>query len=150
MFNLPKDIEKDLIEKYPDIPIKSIVNSLFQRIIEKTLNDGSCTIRSFGKFISFVTFSGKLGRDVVRFKFKLSPTFNKKIRDDDYLIKTHNVRARNTFGEIEKERIIDDIIQKRKIENAKAVIEAGKQGSMKTRERLIEKTLKEMIVDGVI
>ena len=74
MYYLPKDIELELQRKFPDTHVTSIVNDIFQMMIDKIFNDGYCLIRRFGKFYAFNTFSSRKGKQVVRFKFKPSST----------------------------------------------------------------------------
>lgn len=88
MIRIPKDIENELKknDKYKDINISELINELFTLILSKTFNDGGCTIRLFGSFFSFKTFSKRHGKDVVRFKFQPSKMLKLNIRNDQYLL----------------------------------------------------------------
>ena len=143
MFKLPEDVEIELKKKYPDVPIKNFINSLFQLIINKSTQDGSCSIREFGKFISFVTKSSRIGKDVIRFKFKVTPALNDKIKYDEYLIKNLPVKAKNLFNKKNEENCL------LKKEQRDANFIAQKYASILGKERTIEKVKQEEI-DQVI
>ena len=115
--------------------IRGIVSSIFQQILDKTLNDGSCLVREFGKFISFKTFSTKIGQDVIRFKFKLSQSLDKRIKNDAFLLERAPIQAKKDFGDEEEERCKDKRVQKKY--NVEAQREASNLGNEKTRENLM-------------
>lgn len=143
MFKLPEDVENDLKLKYPNFPVRNFVNSLFQSIIEKSTSDGSCGIRELGKFLSFVTYSSRLGKDVIRFKFKVTPALNEKIRTDEYLIKNLPIKAKNPFSKKNEE----SCISRREQRDANFV--AQKEASILGKEKTSERITKD-IINGVI
>lgn len=121
MIRLPEDIENELQKKYPNVHIQTLVQHIFQAILDKTLKDSSCHIREFGKFLAYSTISSKLGRSVVRFKFKLSTTLDSKIKVDDYFLNNVPAKAINVFADQHEEAV------KGKRDQSKANIIAQKE-----------------------
>lgn len=106
LIRLPKDIEFTLQKKYPDFKdMVYFVHDLFEAIKNKSFDDGSCTLSSFGSFYSYKTFSGKKGRIVVRFKFAISKSFNEAIATDEYIINKidKNISHRIKLDTLKKE-----------------------------------------------
>lgn len=136
MFKIPEDIEIELKSKFPNVQIKDFINSLFRLIIEKTTSDGSCSIREFGKFISFVTTSSRLGKEVIRFKFKVTPALNDKIKMDEYLIKNLPIKAKNIFPEKNKKNCESYEKKQQRAINSAAQKAAGILGKEKTYEKI--------------
>ena len=130
MFKVPLDIEQELQKKYPNVHIPSFIQTLFNSIIEKTLTDGTCKMRDFGMFVSFVTTSPK--GPVVRFKFRPSVSFSNKIRQDDYLLENLPVKAKVPFTEKHQDKCNSEIKQA----NIEAISIAQKIGHKKTKERV--------------
>ena len=135
MYHLPEDLVKHLQDKYPNVHVKSLVPSLFQAILEKTLTDGSCLIRGFGSFIAYKTYSNKIGRDVIRFKFKPSQALDRKLKNDDYLLDNMPIQAKRAFDRKHESRC--KAYQEQKMYNVKAQKEAGQLGNERTRDKLI-------------
>lgn len=135
MFKLPEDVEIELQKKFVNAHIPTLVQYIFQGILDKTLKDGSCSIREFGKFISFKTKSNKMGQEVIRFKFKLSNTLANKLRIDQYLLDNMPVKATNVFTEGHEERTKDKKVQSKA--NVSAQKEAEKLGKEKTKSNLV-------------
>lgn len=129
MIRLPDDIENELQKKFPNVHIQTLVQHIFQAILDKTLKDSSCHIREFGNFIAFKTISSKLGRDVIRLKFKLSTTLHSKIKTDEFFLSNIPVKAINTFTSHHEEMVKD------KREQSKANIEAQKNASIYGKEK---------------
>ena len=134
MYKLPTDVEVELQKKFQNVHIPTIVQYVFQTILEKSLKDGSCSIREFGKFISFRTRSNKIGQDVIRFKFKLSNTLGNKLKVDQYLLDNMPIKATCIFAEENEERTIDKKEQKQA--NVQAQKEAERLGKEKTKSQL--------------
>ena len=87
MYRLPNDVQRRLRNKFPHISeLDEIVNSVFEEIIEKTLNDGSCTVYRLGLFYSYKAFSKKRGTYVPRLKFQISRTLLNRMIDDEYVM----------------------------------------------------------------
>ncbi len=88
MIRIPKDIQNKIHRKYPNlnVDLKALINDIFHEIQQKVFNDGACTIPGFGSFYCYKTYSKKLSRDVVRFKFNISKALNQSIRIDKYLL----------------------------------------------------------------
>ena len=93
MYSLPKSVEQELERRFPNIPVKQFTNALIEELINSSTTSGECKIREFGKFVSFKTFSKKLGTEVVRFRFKISPTFSNKIKFDKYILNNVPVKT---------------------------------------------------------
>lgn len=134
MYKLSEDIEAELQKKFQNVHIPTLVQYIFQTMIEKTLRDGSCSIREFGKFVSFRTRSNKIGQDIVRFKFKLSNNLSAKLRADPYLLDTVPVKASSVFN-INHEQNVKNKKEQRQ-QNIMAQKEAVKLGKEKTKSQL--------------
>lgn len=134
MFELPKDIRYNLKKKYPELNIPTIFNDILNEIVDKTFNDGACTVRTFGKFTAFQIFSTRLQQNVCKFKFKLSTTFNAKILKDEYLIKKLPVKKTTIFNEENEKKC--EIYQDRKKENQKSRQFSQQTEKIKTNQRL--------------
>mgnify|MGYP001470667044 CR=1 FL=1 len=143
MFRIPEELELELQKKFPNVPIRQIIQSTFQSILNKTLNDGSCSIRDFGKFISFRTRSNRIGQDVIRFKFKISNALNNKLKNDQYIFNNVPVKAANVFTELHKEKTKHKKTQSEA--NIKAAKEAEKLGKKKTEEHLVLSIINDVI-----
>lgn len=143
MFRLPEDAELELQKKFPNAPIQQITQYLFQLILHKTLNDGACSIRSFGKFISFKTRSNRVGQDVIRFKFKISNALINKLRNDKYVLNNIPIKAVNIFAETHENKTKDKKFQSKA--NTTASKEAEKLGKKKTEERVVFNIINDMI-----
>ena len=96
MIRLPKDVEKKLQKKYPKLNIKNFVRDLFTAVMQKSFDDGACTLREFGSFFCFKTFSSKDGKDVVRFKFRTARSLIRRLKEDKYLLKNVKSGGKNT------------------------------------------------------
>ena len=143
MIRIPKDVQNKILKKYPNlnIDLKDLVNDLFHEIQQKVFIDGSCTIPGFGSFYCYKTYSKKLSRDVVRFKFSISKALNQSIRIDKYLLdKVREGGKKNTDFDITR---ISKDGQMRRDQN-KALKERG----ILTNGR--EKTKKNLQVDEVL
>lgn len=120
MIKLPKDLEIKLKKKYPTVTnLEEIVNSVFQSIFEKAVEDGNCTILRFGSFFCYKTFSGRKGRDIIRFKFSISRKLDESIKTDDFLIKKVENFVKH---DINLDRISDEKKQKIRNENQESKI----------------------------
>jgi len=131
MFRLNDEIMLELSKKHPDVNVRRIVHDVFDSIIEKTLKDGSCKVSEFGKFDSYKTNSTKLGTEVIRFKFRISPFFEKKIKFDQYLLSNAPVKAKIPFTEENLEKCNQEI----RASNIEADFEARKLGDLRTKEK---------------
>jgi len=129
---LPEDIVKELERRFPETPVTKIVEDALGLIVDTALKHGACSIRGLGQFISFKTYSSKLGLDVLRLKFKLSQSLDKKIKSDDYLIKNAPVKAKVKFTEEHRQKCSSE----QKIFNRDASKEALQVGKIKTGEKL--------------
>ena len=131
MFKIPEDVELELQKRFNTVHIPTLIQYLFHALLTKALKDGSCSIREFGKFITYRTTSGKIGKDVVRFKFKISNTLNAKLKLDKYLLENVPIRAQNAFTETHEQKIKEK--QDIKIANTIAQQAAEKYGKEKTK-----------------
>lgn len=141
MIKIPEDIEKELIKNFPDSNVRGIIEAIFNSILNKALKDGSCNIREFGKFDVFKTISTKLGTEVLRMKFKISPALEKKIKFDQYLLNNAPVKAKVPFTE-DHQKKCNPLI---KIANAEAVAEASRLGNQKTKEKIMSNLVMEIL-----
>ncbi|HQF36719.1 MAG TPA: hypothetical protein PLL26_03730 [Candidatus Dojkabacteria bacterium] len=135
MFKLPLDVEMDLQKKFQNAHIPTLVQYIFQAILEKTLKDGSCSVREFGKFITFRTRSNKIGQDVIRFKFKISNTLSNKLKTDQYLLDNMPVKAPTVFTTEHEEKTKNKKEQQKL--NITAQKTAEKLGKEKTKSNLV-------------
>lgn len=135
MYKLPEDLEQELQKKFANAHIPTLVQYIFQSILEKTLRDGSCSIREFGKFLSFRTRSNRIGQDVIRLKFKLSNTLNGKLKTDQYILDNMPVKAANVFTPEHEEKTKNKKLQQNA--NITAQKAAEKLGKEKTKSNLV-------------
>jgi len=143
VFKLPEDLELELQKKFPNVPIQTITQFIFQSILDKTLKDGSCSIRDLGKFISFRTRSNRVGQDVIRFKFKISNALSGKLKNDSYILDNIPVKAVNVFNEKHKENTKNR--KEQSAANVLAAKEAEKLGKKKTGENLVLNIIQNMV-----
>jgi hypothetical protein len=143
MIRLPEDLENEIIKKYPTANIKSILQSVFTAIVDKTLKDGGCIIREFGNFKAFKTHSAKLGKDVIRFKFTISPALEKKIKFDEYLLNNIPIKAKIPFTEEHQKKCNTEI----KLLNTEASTSAVRHSAEKTRENIMSSLVSDMLND---
>lgn len=139
MYKLPQDIVLDLKQKYPESNIDSLIQHIFMYILEKTLQDGSCHIREFGKFIAFKSYSQKTHRYVVRFKFKPSMALLTKLNHDEYIINNIPVKSKIPFTESHSNSCEGH--KKTRESNIKAQIEAERLGRKKTIQKVNTKNV---------
>ncbi len=135
-FKLPTSLENSLQEKYEDVHIKLLIENLFQSILEKTFEDGSCVIKGFGKFIAFKTYSKRIGSEVVRFKFRPAQALTKKIRKDIYLLENLSIQANIPFTEKNADKCKPTKIIKNA--NLEAISNASKLNIKKENEKSVE------------
>ena len=145
-YKLPADIEQILQKQYKDVHVPSIVDSIFSLIIHKVTNDSSCTIREFGKFLAFVTHSEKMGKDTVRFKFKLSAALRQKIKKDEYFKNNLPAKAQTPFTDEHKKKVEDK--QDQKQANLDASVQASRITKTKTDERIVADQIRDIINKG--
>lgn len=142
-YKLPPDIEQMLQKQYKDLPIPAIVDTMFSLIVHKVTTDSSCTIREFGKFLAFVTHSEKLGKDTVRFKFKLSAALRQKMKKDEFLLNNLPVKAQTQFTDQHADKVKDK--QGRKQANLVASAQAGKITKDRTDERIVADHIRDIL-----
>lgn len=109
-FKLSPIVKKKLEEKYPDIDITTIASDIFSEIANATFEDGACNVGGFGTFVCFKTFSPRIGRFIVKFKYLISRQFKQRIRLDDLLLsKVKEAKPNPEFKEerVKKESIIE-------------------------------------------
>ena len=107
MFRLPPDVELELTRKYPHVDIINLVHDLITLISQKACFDGSCPIREFGKFIAFQVYSSRLNKNTIRFKFKHSESFMKRIRNDKYILENLAVKLPTPFTDDNEQKCVD-------------------------------------------
>ena len=127
-YSVTADIVAELTKKYgSNIEVEHFIQDLFTSIVNKTLNEGGCGIRGLGSFASFVTYSGKSNKNVVRFKFKLSNAFRKRITNDEYLLNNLPVKSQYAFSEVNESKCNHEL----KLENIRTTKEAMRFGKAK-------------------
>jgi hypothetical protein len=146
MFELPKDIKYELKKKYPEVNVSSFFNDIMNAMINKTFDDGSCTIRKFGKFTAFQTYSTRLKQNVCKFKFQLSTTFNKKILTDKYLMQKLPVKKKTVFNENNQKKCEQYKDQKK--ENYELRQLSRQTEKIKTNERLAKYEVLEILSEN--
>lgn len=146
MFTIPEDAEIELQRKFPNAPIQQIIQYLVHLLLYKTLTDGACTIRSFGKFVAFKTRSNRTGQDVIRFKFKPSITLINKLKMDQYTLNNIPVKAAVPFNENNEDKTKDKKSQRKA--NIVASIEAQKLEKKKTSENVVLSIINDIISEG--
>jgi nucleoid DNA-binding protein len=135
VYRLPEDLEAELQKKFANAHIPTIVQYIFQGLLEKTLRDGSCSIREFGKFVSFRTRSNRIGQEVIRFKFKMTTTLGNKLKIDQYILDNMPVKATNVFSSEHEEKTKNKKLQQKA--NITAQKAAEKLGKEKTKSNLV-------------
>lgn len=135
MYKLPGDLENELQRKFPNVHIRKMIDSIFRMIVEKSLKDGSCFIKEFGHFSSYGKWSTKMERKVIRFRFKITPSLEKKIKTDQYYIDNIPIKAKSVFSE-EHEEVCKDKKAQREA-NAEAEKEAEKLGKERTKKQIV-------------
>ena len=147
IYKIPPDIENILRKKYPNIDITQVIHDVFDTILEKTFDHGSCTIRSLGKFICFKTFSTRMGRDQVRFKFKASTTFVNKIKNDSFLVDKLACVKNHNFTDYHKNNCEDK--KEQKLINTQIEQTITKQQKKKTNESLAKQKILDILKEDV-
>ncbi len=132
---ISQDILNTLQKKFPEANIRSIVDNLFFEILDTTFKDGSTTVKGVGKFHSFVTFSKRIGTNVVRFKFRPSTSLIKKIRQDPYLLKNLPIKSQEPFTENNIKKLSETSVIEQKKNNEKAMTRSSKLGIKKQKEK---------------
>ena len=143
MYRLPEDLETELQKKFVNTHIPTIVQYIFQGLLEKTLKDGSCSIRGFGKFLSFRTRSNRIDQEVIRFKFKMTNTLGNKLKSDQYLLENMPVKALNVFSTEHEEKTKNKKLQHNA--NMAAQKTAEKLGREKTKSQLATNEIMDIV-----
>lgn len=135
-YSLPEELENILKREFPQTPIKNIVHRLFELIVGKTTQEGSCHIRQFGKYLAYKTYSTKTGKNVIRFKYKISSSLNGLISEDDYILNNIPSKTSAVFDE-QNEEVCKDKKDSRKA-NLDAQRLANKFGKEGTKKKVVE------------
>jgi hypothetical protein len=141
MLRVPEDLEAELIKKYPNDNVKAIIQSVFLGVLEKTLKDGGCAIKEFGNFRAYKTYSAKLSVEVVRFKFAISPSLEKKIRCDSYLLNNMTSKAKVPFTEHHQSKCNTEI----KLLNAEAGFAAIQKSKQITNNKIMSNLVQTLL-----
>ncbi len=121
-------IQDEMQKKYPGVNAGLFIGDLFSKIIQTTLSNSSSTITGLGRFISFVTFSKRIGKNVIRFKFKPSTSLLNSIKDDEFLLENLPVKSATVFGKSNLEKCNTDESQEAKKHNKMAEQQTIKRG----------------------
>ncbi|MFW6242607.1 MAG: hypothetical protein ACOC2W_00450 [bacterium] len=143
MYRLTEDIVLDLKQKFTEDNIEQIIQHIFMYILEKTLKDGSCHIREFGKFIAFKSYSNRIHRSVIRFKFKPSMALMSKLNNDEYILNNIPVKSKIPFNEEHAEKCKNSK-DKRQL-NIDAQNEADRLGKQRTIQNVNTKNIIDII-----
>jgi len=125
MYRLPLDVEEQLQQQFPDVNIKYLTQVLFQTILNRTIETGSCTISGYGRFLAYkTTRRGKLSP---RFKFLFSPNLIKKMRQDQYVCEKLKARDPTIFDS--SRSLPEGAVEARQknIDFQKSIVKAGKE-----------------------
>ncbi|MFW6310964.1 MAG: hypothetical protein ACOC1K_01885 [Nanoarchaeota archaeon] len=144
-FKVPKDIESKLKNKYPNLDVVQFINDLFNEIMQKSFAHGSCSIRELGRFIAFQTYSSKLGRNIVRFKFRPALSLTKKIKKDTYLLSTLPVKTKHEFNEKNEENCQE--YRELRNKNEEAIRQVRKSERKGTQDNLVKDEIRNMLDD---
>lgn len=145
MFKISEDVELVLKEKYPNVNVRQFIHDLFQALLDKTLRDGSVAVREFGKFLAFSTYSKRVGKELVRFKFKPTFALTNKLKNDPYLLETLPVKTPAQFTE-KHEELCKDKKEQRQL-NFDAMQKAQQLGRKRTQEKLARDEIERIISD---
>ena len=145
MFKISEDVELKLKEKYPDLNIRQFIHDFIQALLDKALSDGSVSIREFGKFLAFVTYSKRVGKNLVRFKFKPTFSLTSKLNSDQYLLENLPVKTPASFTKDHEAKCKDKKEQRQ--DNFKAMQEAQQLGRKRTQENLAKDEIMKILND---
>jgi hypothetical protein len=143
MYKIPQDIEDELQKKHPNVHIGLLIQDLISGIINKAFKDGACTIREFGSFVSFVTYSGKVNSNVVRFKFRLANSLREKIKDDEYLLENLPIKSQYEFTDKHQQKCNTEL----KLANIDAISSALSLENKKKKNLETDELIREIIQD---
>jgi hypothetical protein len=144
VFRLTEDVMQDLLIKHPETNIRRVVHDIIDCILEKTLKDGCSKITEFGKFESYKTYSTKLAKEVIRFKFRISPVLEKKIKFDEYLINNAPIKAKVPFTKKHLEKCNQEIKQA----NIEAGVQASRLGNLRNKEKEMQQIVMDILEDN--
>jgi len=108
MYKFPDEIVEHFKKKYPNSPIDIIFHELMEQIICKCMIDNCCSIKGFGKFLMFKTFSNRTKKEVIRFKFIKSLSFMKNIYKDKFLLKNLPIHGNVPFTEANEDKCLNE------------------------------------------
>lgn len=143
MFKISEDVELKLKEKYPGVNVRQFIHDFIQALLDKALSDGSVSIREFGKFLAFVTWSNRVGKMLVRFKFKPTFSLTSKLNSDQYLLENLPVKTPAPFTKEHEEKCKDKKEQRQ--HNFQAMQEAQQLGRKRTQENLAKDEIMRII-----
>ena len=147
MYTLPPDVQAEIQRQFKltEDQSRRIIHTVIDQIISKTLSDGCCIIRSFGKFLAYKTFSIRTNRQMPRFKFKLTPSLTRKLNSDKYLIDHLEIQSKCEFNENHEE--ICKSKRELRDSNYVAQAEATKLGKKKSKEKIAATDILSMLED---
>jgi len=134
MYKIPKDIELELAKLYPNLNIPSFIHDLFSKVLDKTFQDGSCSIRELGKLVTYKTYSTKVNAHTIKLKFKMGATILNRVRHDEYLLENVPIQSTCCFTDSHAKACENRAAQK--AANREVYSLAKKNETKKTNERL--------------
>jgi hypothetical protein len=134
-YRLPEEIENALQKEFPQVAIKKLVNRLFELVTDKTIYEGGCHIRQFGKFIAYPVYSTRTGKKVVRFKYRISASLTNAIKDT-YVINNIPSKPSAAFDAQNEEKCKDKKDHRQL--NIKSQQYASKVGKETTKKKIVE------------
>ena len=145
MYKISEDVELELQKKYPNLDTKQFIHDLFELVLKKCFEGGSTTIREFGKFVCYKTFSNRVGREQVRFKFKPPQSLIKKIKNDSYILESLPIIESVPFTKKHSDICSDKKDQR--LLNKYSRINSEKMGKQHTQEELAKQEVLKLLGD---
>ena len=131
-FTVPQEIIFRLEQKYKDRTmdsgqIKGLIHDFFILILQRCIEFQSVNIVNFGKFMLYKVFSGKTGKETIRFSFYRSTALSNSMNKDEYILSKVPLLMKSEFGTINAEKCKNK--QHIKLANFHARNSAKKRGS---------------------
>lgn len=99
MFKLSESAMRVLRDKYPNLDMAEIVDTILTTIYETTVSEGACILYNLGRFYTYKNYSERKNKFVPRFKFKVSRSLVTKMESDQYVINQINTVAKTLVNE---------------------------------------------------
>ena len=149
MHKLPADIQRKLKYKFPDVKnLDEIINLIFESILEKSFDDGSCSIQTFGTFYSYKAYSNKRGTYVPRFKFRISRALTNQMCDDEYMLQRID-KVLDRMVDAKKKFPKEEMHLRRNLnyENQNQIINNQREVRKKTKENIAQDEINKILTE---